>query len=156
MDKMFNNFELEKITGANVILYKDLSRIKDILSLCPLIILYDVCPSYGHWTCVFENDEGLNFFDSLGYIPDDELQVMGAGKYKPLLLRLLYKTKKNIIYNHKKLQKSKPNINTCGRYCIARLLLSHMYADNFNKLFDGIDPDKFVTELTLRYDNSLN
>lgn len=161
MDKLFSNFELHDITGANVLTYSDLKSMSDgqFSSLLPMIVLYEVCDEYGHWICVFKNDEGINFFDSLGIIPDDELDLFENG-YKPLLLKLIYnhsiKNNIDIIYNHRCLQKNKPYINTCGRYCILRLKFKDMYNDDFLSLFDkakkvGIEPDVFVTMSTSEY-----
>lgn len=148
MDKMFSNFDLQKITGAKVMLYNELSNVKDIEKYLPLIILYDVCPHYGHWTCVFNQGDKIEFFDSLGVIPDDELRIMGSGNSKPLLLRLLHKTGKKIIYNHRRLQRSEEGINTCGRWVIARLFTKDYPLETFLKIFDTKKADELVTELT--------
>ena len=147
---MFNNHELSKYTGVKVISYKKLFQM-DNLEL-PLIILYEVNKNYGHWTCVFKGidkngKEVIEFFDSTGQIPDDHNEALHLNYY-PYLLYLMDKTGLPIVYNEKRLQKSAPHINTCGRWVLARLWLSDMVLEDFQKIFNHRNSDELVTRFT--------
>lgn len=150
MEKMFSNHELSSYTGVPCISYKKLFKM-DHLTL-PVIILYEVNKNYGHWTCVFKNKDAkgndvIEFFDSMGQIPDDHNQMLDLGYY-PQLLYLMDKKKPPIVYNEIGLQKKDFNINTCGRWVLARLWLSDMPLEEFQKIFDREDSDMFVTNFT--------
>jgi len=117
------------------------------------ILLYEVQPGQGHWTALFERPNNVvECFDSLGYIPDDELHFIPKS-YRTIsnqdhswLLRLLYHSNKSIEYNDRQLQKDEPGIATCGRHCIFRIAFRELPLERFYKLFDGINPDTFVSE----------
>lgn len=140
-----------------------------IESLIPLILLYEVDDKFGHWTCIFESvtkvpkvskftnfDEDfdgdfercIEFFDSLGFIPDDELRRLNYGGNDSIILNGLAQIKESgtpVVYNSKKLQSRDPGINTCGRWVLARLLTSDMPLETFQKMMNN---DMVVTEMT--------
>ena len=58
------------------------------------------------------------------------------------------KTGLPIVYNEKRLQKSAPHINTCGRWVLARLWLSDMVLEDFQKIFNHRNSDELVTRFT--------
>jgi hypothetical protein len=102
------------------------------------IILYQLAKT-GHFVCIFENHEGINFFDPLGFFPDDELNVASHYAIKQLhhdytyLLKLLLTSDKPVIYNEYKLQLH--GTSTCGMWCVIRLLLRDMTNEEFHNLF---------------------
>ena len=162
MNKYFSNFELENILGIPVITYSDLNsevfdkyKLEDLL---PFVILFQTGIDYGHWTLLFENNKGnIEFFDSLGNIPDFEKQMnvneVSSNKYYPRLTELLLKSGKGIDYNDYVLQKTKEGINTCGRWVIHRYLNRDIpieeYVDFFKKKKKkGKDLDRLITDYT--------
>ena len=128
-----------------------------------IVILYktngDGFQSSGHWCCLFRNRQRheIEFFDSYGMLPDDQLEQGDelknfAGQNHYYLTRLLADASEKIIYNHFKLQRYAPNINTCGRWCLLRLLNGDLSLEEFKKLLDankskGISYDQLVTKL---------
>jgi hypothetical protein len=90
------------------------------------VILYLNSVNYGHWTCIYEYNGTIYFFDSYGIKPNGELNWIPNHMNKKLkqdhkhLLKLLYDSKKPIEYNEYPLQKFGQGINTCGKWCVMR------------------------------------
>lgn len=151
---------LKKLPYVNIILYEDLPKYKTIESALGkqgLIILYPVKNStHGHWTCVFRNpnDNKIYFFDSYGYVPDDQLGFMSNKAIKHFdprdfmyLTKLLYNTDREIDYNNYQFQSDDPNVTTCGYWCLARLSFRNLNSEEFYDLFHkerGVNPDYLV------------
>jgi hypothetical protein len=84
----------------------------------------------GHWTLLIRDDNMFEYFDSYGvspknilyYIPNYMNKKLG-NNYKEDIGKMLNSIKPTdkFIYNKTKFQKEAANINTCGRWCIARL-----------------------------------
>lgn len=95
---------------------------------------------FGHWCCCFYNKDGdIEFFDSFGEFIDETLKQISKSfkeenneDFKYLTL-LLYNSNHKIIYNDKQLQNNKSN--TCGRWCIYRMLRNDIDIDQFQNLF---------------------
>lgn len=146
---------------ANIIAYPDMKNIKSLDQLFKgkdaCVILYETREKFGHWCCIFKNNEGgITFFDSYGGKPDDQIRFIPehfrkmSGQDYPHLTSLLYKSKLPIDYNDAKLQKSEKDIATCGRWVATRLMLKDLDSDEFIKFMKSSDlePDDFVTLLT--------
>ncbi len=161
--KSLSGDEILKIAGgkAKVITYPELrkyNRIEDAFDKNKaLIIIYLTRHNYGHWTCLFEGkDKRIEFFDSYGLLPDDEIKFIPeifrrqSGQYLPHLTWLLYNSNRKIHYNNHKLQKDLADNNTCGRHVGLRLLLRDATCDEYAKLFKGykLSPDEIVTIIT--------
>lgn len=137
-----NNEILQKIDNCKFILYENMHKIKSIYELLPkTLILYQIYPNYGHFCCVFQNDEGINFFDPIGLIVDKELNIIEVKRrhktYQnyPYLTKLLYNYNdgKKIIYNQYKLQHT--GTATCGYFCAIRLYYSNLSNDEFHDAY---------------------
>ena len=121
-----------------------------------IVILYETRKHYGHWCCLFRNNKNnIEFFDSYGIFPDDELKYATKSFRKknnmmwPHLTYLLLSCPYKIEYNNHKFQKMSRKISTCGRWCLIRCLLSAVDIDNFYKLFKKYkDKDKVALFLT--------
>jgi hypothetical protein len=122
----------------------------------PWILLYELHHPVGHWVAVFMNHEGLNYFDPLGYKPDQLLikhfmnpfgrELMGADE--TYLLKLMVNDFKFVTYNEKRLQQLKSK--TCGYWCAIRLLCADISQDNFAKEFmkyNGDARDMLIVKL---------
>lgn len=138
-----NNEDIQNKINCKFILYENMHNINNIEQLLPAtLILYQLRgDGVGHFCCVFENSEGVNFFDPLGFKPDEELKLMNSpinsiGHDFTYLLRLLANTNKPIIYNNHKLQSHKTS--TCGHWCTVRMACRDLYCDEFAKCFTGI------------------
>ena len=155
--KLISDKEIRKICKCNVFLYKDLFNIfyyvsEGIISfknLLPMAILYPVNKDFGHWVCILDTSDGIEFFDPLMSMPDDHMKKMGW-HLPAIITRLMYSANPdNIIYNHKKLQINKPGINTCGKHIITRLLCSNLTLEEYLKILSdakqkAISADEFV------------
>jgi hypothetical protein len=124
--------------------FKELAHMRSIDELLgkskTAIVLYEIQPSIGHWTAVFERPDGvIECYDSLGYKPDDEIGFIpddfqeSSNQDHSHLLNLLAHTKKRVEYNEKKLQKDKQGISTCGRHCILRIAFKDMSIKQFQQ-----------------------
>lgn len=161
---------------ANLMSYIDTTKLDDVLEVLgpykQCVILYEIEKNFGHWCCLFLRDNGdIEFFDSYGFIMDDELDF-GKGYYNeelgpeydrkgnkirlPHISYLIYKYAQanpsvSIIYSEYHLQSKRNNISTCGRWVLSRLWLKDMDIDDFAYLFKNSQyktPDDFVTDYT--------
>ncbi len=154
---MLSGLDLEKyLPGVNVIKYTDLEnfkRIEDAIYSKGLIMLYPTKSStVGHWCCCFKNKNIIYFFDSYGYIPDEQLNWATDNAKKDWdydiyrrLTYLLHRSKCEIDYNPYKFQG--PDSDVCGYWCLARLHNYNLNADQFKSLFKkvkGLELDDLV------------
>ena len=128
-------------------------NIKDISDLFPkTLILYELA-SVGHFCCVFENEEGVNFFDPLGIFPDDELFDMSPNRHIlgynfRYLDELLARQPQKVIYNNYQLQQH--HTSTCGHWCTIRMIYGDLSNDEFVNCFkdlNGYDRDRLVVRM---------
>ena len=151
--------DLEKICEGKVkvISYHELASINSIEELLSphnaVILLYETKENFGHYTALFiDRNKQLEFFDSYGFAPDQELNY---AKYDdtPYLTNLLNKYKGNVIHNITNLQKFARDVNTCGRWTATRIRMKDLTADEFSKLWKTkfYNPDFFISALTFLY-----
>jgi len=146
----------------NILSYRELDNKKLAEILGPAkkcFILFLNAENYGHWCCLYQNSSGLCFFDSYGNIPDDQYDHMDTLKAQRFngnikeLTKILYNQASNgvkIHYNQYSLQStSDPNIATCGRWCIIRLLYPEISIKDFSTIFNrsSISPDDIISLL---------
>lgn len=148
---------LEYLPKVNILRYLDLyqyEKIEDAMGEQGLVILYPVdSNNSGHWCCIFNNpiDDKLYFFDSYGFIPDDQLNFTPHKRFVldqdwfRYLTELLYTSPREIEYNEYQFQSMEPEVTTCGYWCIARLIFYYLNTEEFKYLFrDGCDLDELV------------
>jgi hypothetical protein len=131
-------------TDANkkLLKYCELENINNIDELLPdnrdyRIILTESQKNSGHWCCITKQNNVYTWFDPYSGKPDSELKFIPAimnkmlGQDKRHLSRILKTIKEpnQIFYNETRYQKLQDGINTCGRWCICFLLLSHIGYD---------------------------
>ena len=145
--KMISNEDFNRyFTDAPVktLKYSDLANIKDINELLPeekdyRIILTESKMNEGHWCAIMKytdhkGQKYIEWFDSYSGKPDSELKfIPGAvrrmlGQEENHLTRILNTVKPpyKILYNATKYQTLRDGINTCGRWCIMRLIMFHI------------------------------
>jgi hypothetical protein len=144
---------------CNVMTYPELTQFNTINDAMgkykALVLLYLSKQNYGHWVCVFKRNENtIEFFDSYGFFPDDELnfipqhfRVVSNQSYPHLTYLLSECPYSKIDYNDKRLQVLDDDTKTCGRWCVVRIMLKHMSIDEFIDKFKT-DGDMMVTNLT--------
>jgi hypothetical protein len=156
-----NGYEmLELNPDAKLINYSQLNEVftpKELFGNYKKIIILYLLQSKqsGHWVCLFLNNQGIQFFDSYGKLPDaqiDNLTVRQRIEYNQQKNRL-HDILKNydVYYNDKSLQKK--GTQTCGCFVSHRLanyeLTDNEYIDAF-KDYNIKDPDEFVASYCLK------
>ena len=166
MDYFVTNKDLSAIfKNCKIIKYADLDQYSDIYQLLPnridfCFILTESETNSGHWTILIRNDDNkFEYFDSYGvshknildYIPNYMNKKLGNNYSEDLgkMIKSIKPTDK-LTYDKTKFQKDAPNINTCGRWCIARLSLFLSDSLNLNE-FTKIIKTK-VKQLKMRND----
>lgn len=145
ISKSLSGIDILDKVKCNLIQYKDINKYNSIEELLgptkKCVILYHTKRNYGHWTCLYEYNNTIFFFDSYGFIPDDELTFLHKDLKTELnsnhryLTQLLYNSNKPIEYNEYQLQERNKNVNTCGRWVILRLKYPSISVDDFYNIF---------------------
>ena len=119
-----------------------------------ILLFPNVSPTAGHWTCLINRPDSIEFFDSYGEAPDTTQKGgMSKGRLemldieRPDLTRLLRASGKPVFYNHHQFQKDSPNVASCGKHCCVRLLYEPYSLEKYNKIIEssGMSPDNFVS-----------
>ncbi len=161
-----SNYDILSIFGDNgcsIMTYSQLTdydSLDDVFERSPIVfLLYETRNQFGHWCLLCTDRRHIYFFDSYGIFPDEELKYTDKTFRKnnnmsiPYLTELLLHNRSNKImeYNAQKLQEMRPDIATCGRWCILfALVYPKVTIDNFANYFlsTGRNPDELVTEMT--------
>jgi hypothetical protein len=153
--------DIERFFGKEaskyILLYSDLSRYKSINQLLPKkkdfkIILIEEKQLQGHWIAILRYDQTIEVFNSYGTKPSSELNLLSKHQKEALnenvkwLNLLLNKAipKFKVIYNTKRFQKVDPNVNTCGRFVLLRILMFLYFNQNLKSFI------KFMNLLQLK------
>ena len=156
--------DIRKILGNDIKIWnypqlKELSSIDELFDTKGRAILLfpNISPTAGHWTCLINRPNKIEFFDSYGDAPDTE-QRGGLSRSrleqldieKPDLTRLLRASGKPVYYNTHQFQKESGNVATCGRHATVRLLYAPYSLDKYKKVIDlaEMSPDDFVSGIT--------
>lgn len=164
MDVSLSGEDIKRLLKGRckIVTYPDLKQYKTIEDLLSpwgyCVLLYMTSANYGHWTCIIQHKDRIEFFDSYAMIPDTEFkEIPKEDRYKynfhgfPYLTKLLYNSGYTIEYNHVPLQKLDDDVSTCGRHVAVRLLLRHIPLNNYLKIMTScVDatPDDIVIDLT--------
>ena len=132
----------------------------DPLGRCVFLFLTD-SPTSGHWLCMFKRKGHIEYFDSYGEKPDaqrkwlsqERLEELDEGR--PFLTELLRRSRYRVYANNHAFQTDKGDVNTCGRWCVARLICKDLSNEQFyhevrrDMRARGITtPDAWVTDFT--------
>jgi hypothetical protein len=134
---------------------KHIDEAFDPLGRCIFLFLTK-SPTSGHWLTMFKRDGHIEYFDSYGEKPEEQrewitqemLDELGEGQ--PYLMDLLKRSRVKVYYNTYAYQKDKDDINTCGRWAVARLMCMDMSNLQFYNLVKGSGktPDDWVSLFT--------
>lgn len=150
---------IKRLNGKTKVLgYRELAKYKTVEGLLRpygnVVIHYpeNQAETRGHWTALMYSvdDKGkkvIEFFDPYGCEIDEAFERMHVIS-RPLLTNLLLKSKYEVHYNDKPLQIQDPNINTCGRHVVLRILNRNMSINNYAKMLSKYPADVIVTYLT--------
>ena len=155
LETMIDDTDISRWLGGDarekIIKYSELKNYKTINDLIPedkgyRIILTESKPNVGHWCCILKYKDILEWFDSYGVKMDGEFRYIPnvvrkmLGQDGNVLTKLLTQTKRpdqKVYYNKRRLQSGDDGINTCGRWCIARILA----------MMVGYELDDFITKV---------
>lgn len=151
----------------NIISYLDLINETDILNIFKKdfnnnVILHfpDNTRNTGHWVALWLDDNNftIHFYDPYGDTVDTNIKQSALlqhsnNKTKYSLTHLLDKFKSqggNVLHNPYRNQKMLSSIQTCGRWCIIRLMHKDMNDEEFKNYikFNDLNPDFIITMLT--------
>jgi hypothetical protein len=131
---------------------KQFNYIRSYLNAIPqkaAIFLYRQTENYGHWCCIFEHPGSgeLYIFDSYGKERPDEyitgtknkkgpFNSEALGQSAPYLLECINNSDyPYVIWNDYPLQYSSPEVQTCGKWCIIRLINRFATEKEFYKMY---------------------
>ena len=114
-------FDKLGLIKPNIISYKEIPK-EGLDFSVPNVILYEQSPNVGHWVIVFVNNENLiEFFDSYGFMIDDELKFAYYNdKSKNLTKDFIETNEKKFEINDITFQSK--NYQTCGMWVSLRYL----------------------------------
>ena len=112
----------------------------------------------GHWIGILKQGDTIEVFDPYGFSPDEFKKKLGAGNglnpdmsiLEELINNSGYKMTVNKVQN----QSFSPDVATCGRHSVMRLMFRHLNNKQYNQFLkqikkqDGINPDELATGLT--------
>lgn len=138
--------------------YSSLVEYQNLDEIMPCLLLYELHDPVGHWTVLFRNEEGINYFDPLGFRPDKLLQTnfdhpMGRELMNAdytHLLDLLARDGHPIVWNEEHLQDIKSN--TCGYWSGMRLLTQNLTNKQFNGCWKGYTSQERDRKVVSLYD----
>ena len=117
------------------ILYDQLREFSDwqeLMNLGAVVILLQIqgrnSSPVGHFILLLDHGSHIEHFDSYGFNMDEELSITHE---QPYLTQLFKFCRKKIVDNTLRLQQMKEDINTCGRWVVARLLLRELELPDF-------------------------
>lgn len=121
-----------------------------------ILLFPNASPTMGHWTCLINRPNKIEFFDPYGDAPDTE-QKEGLSQTRleqldidrPYLTKLLRQSGKPVYYNNHAFQTSKGSVATCGKHCAIRLFYAPFTIDKYKKVIDKskLSPDDFVSAI---------
>jgi hypothetical protein len=153
--------ELKRMLGpalkrTKLIGYDELKGVQSLSGLFgdkkSVIILLEIeapdAPKVGHWIALLDMGDHYEHFDSYGIDVDEELALTHE---EPWLSQLLDAADKPIRDSGTRYQQVREHINTCGRWCVARVRLQKLTLDHFKDVIDQAHatPDITVALMTM-------
>lgn len=111
----------------------------DKLGRCVFLFLTTSSTS-GHWVCMFKRKDMIEYFSSYGDKPEAERnwlsqeQLDDLGQDEPYLMNLLKQSRCRVFYSTHEYQSDRQDINSCGRWCVARLICKDISNQQFYNL----------------------
>jgi len=147
-------------SGCKITTYTDLENIHDINQIFDgkgraVVFFPQESANVGHWIGLIKDARQIEFFDSYGNYPDkqkpDKETQRELNIDQPLLTKLLENSGCRVIYNKVALQKTRDDVQTCGRHVVCRLLYSRYPIAKYREMIKrtGLSPDEFVVRETI-------
>ncbi len=134
IETSLTNSDIERyFPGLQTLKYSELNSLTNIDELLPndkdfKIILIEQDNNVGHWVCIMKNGNTIEYFNPYGTRVDNDKKWIGKVKnmllnqHDDVLSELMEQSKYKCVYSKTRFQKLNPKINTCGRWCILRLI----------------------------------
>lgn len=149
-----SNSDIQHLTDrfglhVTIVMYHDIKHhSEDLVNMLPVVILYELNYPIGHWVAIFQNNQGLQYFDPTGKEPDELLikhfkNPLGRKKLNAdytYLLSWMDDNFNEIIYNEIALQP--PDTNTCGYWVGVRLVFYELSQEDFANAFSNFTDDE--------------
>ena len=127
VDKYFEGHKTE------ILKYSALENFNTIDELMPKpfdykIILIETKQNQGHWVLLMKRNDTIEYFNSYGVNADIQKNSLNKmmnrmlGQKEDFVTRLIRNSKKKYVINNIPFQNKNPEIATCGRWCIIRIL----------------------------------
>lgn len=138
----------------NWLIYDELQKyhsLQDVLKNGVAVVLLQIesakAPSVGHFVVLLDHGNHVEHFDSYGLTVDQE----NAITHERHLTTLFKQSPKPIVENTKRLQRFREDVQTCGRWVVARVLLRQLELKEFIRILQNISApnDEMVTLMTM-------
>jgi len=148
------NGKVKVVTSDQLYKFKTLDELLEPYNRTVILYIWKTDPSYGHFTCLSKRGDVVDYFDPFGKTIDSvnrelpkDFKSQNHLDYN-YLTRLLLNSPYDIEYNEQPMQDKSSSV--CGRYAIAKLALSDLPMDIFQRLFgkDTMKNDLLVTAMT--------
>ena len=165
-DYPLSDQDIRNLLGDDIkiLTYPDLGKMRSIDEAFDgkgrsIILFLTNGPTEGHWCCMLNKKKGIEFFDPYGDAPEEQKEGIPKSRLemldqdRPFLTKLLRASGKPVFYNNHAFQRESKNINTCGRWCVGRMMYAPKSLEFFKKVVDdsGMSPDNFITALTANF-----
>ena len=162
-DYPLSDSDIRKILpGIKIITYSDLAHYGRLPfdRKGRLVMLYQTfSESSGHWVCILKQKKRILYFDPYGERPEAPLKTIteeereAYGEDEPFLTQLLKDSGMPVYYNTHAYQKDRKDVNTCGRWAVARCLYAPESDEYFKSVVDKskMSGDDFVSALTANW-----
>lgn len=158
--------DIKKICDGKVdiVVYHQLNEYNSLQELMgefgAVCLLYETKQNFGHWTCLLDYPDHIEFFDSYGFAPDQELNYARYDN-NAYLTNLINGSSKPVRYSKARLQTFAEEVNTCGRWTSCRIKMRNLTNEQFSSLFKRFrhyTGDFWVSAITFLYtfEKSLN
>lgn len=117
-----------------------------------IIVLLEIeahnAPKVGHWIALLDQGDHFEHFDPYGLTADEEIAITHE---EPWLSRLLAQADKRVTDSGTRFQAIREHVNTCGRWCVARVRLQDLSLQDFKKVIDQAHtvPDVTIALMTM-------
>lgn len=103
----------------------------------------------GHWVVLLKHSDHYEHFDSYGIGIDEEEKI--ANEYGHLLTNIFRSANMPLVESTRKLQEDKEDVNTCGRWVVARIHLHNYELPQFYNFIEMIHQpyDRSVVLMTM-------